>query len=423
MNTKKTLLTLSTILLFTFSLLTGCATPLETSIPIVIEDAKEESLVVTLPKDENTADSIEKPTEELEEPNVDESPIEKGESSSSKPPISGTLTVEFLDVGQGDSSLIITPKGHTLLIDAGNRGDYPLIASRLEAYSVKTIDILIATHPHADHIGSMEDVVKNIPIGKIYMPDATTTTKTFEGLLMAIDQKGYGVSIAKAGVHIDLEENLALKFVSPIGHESDLNNSSAVLHLTYGESSFLFTGDMEQEAEQKIRENIDVDVLKVGHHGSNTSSSHDFLKKVTPEISIISVGKDNKYEHPHMDALSRLATYSKAIYRTDESGSVVVKTDGLTYDIKGIKTTVTQQSPVKEAPVTVSPPKKTTPSVSEVIPEESPQVDTQTKQVFITKTGKKYHADGCRSLSKSKIPISKEDAMKKGLSPCGICKP
>lgn len=262
------------------------------------------------------------------------SPVEAPIENSIEKPTQNNLVVEFIDVGQADSTLIITPNNKSILIDAGESGDYEKIKNTIDNYNINKIDVVIATHPHADHIGSMQKVIENYEVGRIYMPDKIHTSKMFENLLLAIEDKGLEIDIAEAGVKIGLDDVLDLTFVSPSGGLEDLNNVSAVLRLTYRDTSFLFTGDMEKMAEDLIVDNVNVDVLKVGHHGSDTSSSEDFLNRVTPEIAVISVGEDNKYDHPSLDILERLNNIGATVYRTDEMGSITIISDGINLDIK-----------------------------------------------------------------------------------------
>lgn len=179
----------------------------------------------------------------------------------------------------------------------------------------------------------MQKVIENYEIGRVYMPDKIHTSKIFENLLLAIEKKGLVIDIAESGIKIDLDDTLDLKFVSPNSTFEDTNNNSAVLKLIYKDTSFLFTGDMETRAEDLIADNIDVDVLKVGHHGSDTSSSEVFLSKVTPTIAVISVGVDNKYKHPSQDILDRLNDIGAKVYRTDEMGSITITSDGINMEI------------------------------------------------------------------------------------------
>lgn len=242
---------------------------------------------------------------------------------------SGELKVHFLDVAQGDSIFIELPDGKCMLIDAGEREYAGRVISLIDCLGYTKIDYLIATHPHSDHIGGMQRVVENFEIGEIYMPEAISDTKTFISLLETIESKGLSINVAKSGVNIPLGNGAAAKFVAPVSIVDDLNNCSAVLHLGFGNRSFLFMGDAEIPEEDTITDNIDCDVLKVGHHGSKTSSGEAFLKKATPEIAVISCGEGNEYGHPHDVALMRLKYAGiKEFYRTDLSGTVTVATDG-----------------------------------------------------------------------------------------------
>ncbi len=241
----------------------------------------------------------------------------------------GNLHVFYLDVNQADSALIILPNGDSMLIDAGNAEDGAKIIKKIKSLGLDTVDYLIATHPHADHIGGMEKVVRAFDIGKIYMTNAQTNTKTFENLLLAIKEKGKNITRAKAGVEIFSEENISAHFVAPnADFYDDLNNYSAVMKLTYGQNSFLFTGDAEKLSEDQIRHNIKCDVLKVGHHGSSSSTTSNFLKKTEPQYAVISCGSDNSYGHPHDQVMERLEREKIKIYRTDRNGTIEAVSDG-----------------------------------------------------------------------------------------------
>lgn len=243
----------------------------------------------------------------------------------------GKLHVFYLDVAQADSALIILPDGKSMLIDAGNKEDGDKIVKTIQNLGLDTVDYLIATHPHADHIGGMEQVVRAFDIGEIYMTNAQTNTKTFENLLLAIKEKDEKIIRAKAGVEIFSDENICAYFVAPNADSyDDLNNYSAVMKLTYGENSFLFTGDAEKISEDQIRSNIKCDVLKVGHHGSSSSTTKNFLKKTEPTYAVVSCGKDNSYGHPDNEVIKRLEVQKINIYRTDTNGTVEAVSDGKT---------------------------------------------------------------------------------------------
>lgn len=241
----------------------------------------------------------------------------------------GKLHVYYLDVDQADSIFIQLPNGENMLIDAGTKDSGEEIVYTLKTLGVSTINHLVGTHPHADHIGGMQEVVESFDIADIYMPNAVTDTTTFENLLLAIKKKGNTITTAKAGVEILSDGNLNAAFVAPNSAEyEDLNNYSAVIKLTFGETSFVFTGDAEKLSEDEIRTNIKCDVLKVGHHGSSTSTSKNFLKKTEPTYAVISCGVDNSYGHPHREVMQRLEKAGIIVYRTDLNGTIESVSDG-----------------------------------------------------------------------------------------------
>lgn len=339
------------------------------------------------------------------------------------------LRVSYIDVGQADSILIQIPNGKNVLIDAGNNGDANTITSYLKKQGVSKLDIVIATHPHEDHIGSMDTVINTFGIGQVIMPKKDSTTQTYKDLIAAIQNKGLKITEAKAGLKLDLgaEVNALLLAPNSTSYE-DVNNYSAVLKLSYGTNTFLFDGDAQEQSENEVVNagfNLKADVLKVGHHGSHTSSSTAFLAKVQPKYAVISVGKGNSYGHPAQTTIDKLANIGAKIYRTDQSGTIVVESDGTNIIINAIESEVQPRAPtptVSQAPAE-SKASVSTPSASSVIAPVPPASTPQSLMVYITKTGKKYHKDGCNSLSKSKISISLTDAKSKGYGPCSLCNP
>jgi competence protein ComEC len=242
------------------------------------------------------------------------------------------LRVHFLDVGQGDCILVQFPNGQNMLVDAGKNDSAGTIIEYLQAMGITSLDYLVGTHPHEDHIGSLDQVIMRFPAGKVFLPKATATTRTYRDLLEAIAGKGLKVTTAKAGVSILDEEGLSVRVLAPLSSSyEDLNNYSAVIKITYGEISFLLTGDAEAESEKEILESsaeIRADVLKVAHHGSSTSTTPAFLSMVKPEYAVISLGADNEYNHPHATTLTKLKKSGANILRTDEKGTIVFTTDG-----------------------------------------------------------------------------------------------
>ncbi len=243
------------------------------------------------------------------------------------------LIVHYLDVGQGDCEFIELPDGRCLLIDAGESDYSDTVIKTIRDLGYDKIDCIIGTHPHSDHIGGLKNVIDSFDVGEIYMPRASNDTYSFEKLLRKISEKGLKITAAEAGKTVLESDEYTMKLLAPNStYYEDLNNYSAVLKLEYNGFSFLFTGDAERLSESEMLENfgdeLDCDVLKVGHHGSRYSSSAEFLSAVSPSYAIISCAKDNSYGHPHEEALNRLYGVGAQVLRTDQLGSITVCCDG-----------------------------------------------------------------------------------------------
>ncbi len=243
------------------------------------------------------------------------------------------MEVHFIDVGQGDAALIRIPGNKFILIDGGQPKYGPYIVNYMKQLGVKELSYLIITHPHIDHIGGLEDVVLSFPINEIYMPRVIHSTKTFESLLESIRSKGMKIKQAKSGVKLILGEDVEGIFLAPEHGKTyeNLNDYSAVLKITYDGKSILFTGDAEEISEKEMLNNqrdVKADVLKIGHHGSSTSTTEDFLEAVSPEYAVISSGKGNDYGHPHKETLERLDNKGVTILRTDINGTIILKIAG-----------------------------------------------------------------------------------------------
>jgi len=252
----------------------------------------------------------------------------------------GTLQVYYLDVGQGDSTLIRTPYGQNVLIDGGTNGQGENVVKYLKHYGVKELEAVIATHPDADHIGGLDTVIDAIPVKSVYAPRVSHTTKTYKDFLMAVKNRGLKIKAAKAGLELPLD-GVTAEFLAPVGdYGKDLNAWSAVLKVTYKNTSYLFSGDAERKSESdmvKSGANLKADVYKVGHHGSDTSTSAEFLKAINPTYAVISAGKDNKYGHPKDVIMKRLKKSNIKVFSTDQQGTIISISDGKTIKFEASK--------------------------------------------------------------------------------------
>lgn len=257
-----------------------------------------------------------------------------GTFQESKEPVfpaeSAALSVHYIDVGQGDSIFIQFPNGESMLIDAGENNMGETVCNYIKKQGETEIDYLVGTHPHSDHIGGLDTILETFSVGTLYLPDVSHNTKTFMDVVEAAQERGVKAEKAKAGVEILNTDNILVRFLSPVSATyEEVNDYSAVVSVSYGENSFLFTGDAEYTVENELRNHITPhDVLKVGHHGSNSSTTANFLEQIQPEYAVISCGADNEYGHPTEQVLSRLERFGCEIYRTDEQGSVVAISDG-----------------------------------------------------------------------------------------------
>ena len=274
-------------------------------------------------------------------------PFVESDDKTSVSTFSGdTLRVNYIDVGQGDSIFIQLPNKETMLIDAGEAYEVDNVINYLNNLGIKKIDYVVGTHPHTDHIGGLEEVINTFDVGAIYMPKVSSNSKTFEDLLTTISNKGLKVKTAKSGVVVLSEDNLKLEFIAPNSDNySNLNNYSAVLKLTYLDNTFLFMGDAETLSEDEITSDVDADVIKVGHHGSDSSSSVEFVKKVSPEYAIIMVGEGNSYNHPYQSIIDRYESVGAKVLRTDLDGNIICDSDGVDVTCKGDKESSSDSSP------------------------------------------------------------------------------
>lgn len=316
------------------------------------------------------------------------------------------LKVHYINVGQGDSTLIELPNGKNVLIDGATRSNGPIVMDYLDGLNIQKIDYLIATHPHEDHIGGLVEVVKQYEIGEIFMPKKVHPTIVFEDLLLIIKEKGYSITKAETGVVLFEDDDLSMNILAPLPemNGSNINNYSIANRLVFKNTAFVFTGDAEQQSEKNMVESgqdLEADVLKIGHHGGDTSSISSFLSAVNPDYGIISAGKDNHYRHPHINVLNRLADRGVQVFRTDQDGTVIASSDGEKIEFNQIKNSIVK-----------------TPNSAKRNSEEKERIE-----VYRTDSGSKYHQENCHTLKNSKVAIPLGKAKAEGLVACGICKP
>ncbi len=309
------------------------------------------------------------------------------------------IEVHFIDVGQGDSIYIKQGDSH-MLIDGGDVAYRDRVVDYLESKGVHKLDYVIGTHPHADHIGGLDKVIKDFEIGKIILPEVSHTTKAFERMLLAIEDKNLKISLPKLGDIHNLGKSKFTIIAPNSTSYNNLNNYSVGIKLDFANNSFLLTGDAEVESENEMVNNsldLQADLLKLGHHGSDTSTSEDFLEAVDPSYAVISLGKDNKYGHPDDSVLKRLEEKQIKVYRSDLQGTIVARGDGEKINIQ------TQNSP------------------------KSSNKKKPLNQNFIgNKNSKIFHRSTCSSLPKEENRIyfdKKETAINQAYEGCKICKP
>lgn len=324
-----------------------------------------------------------------------------------------TLTVSFLDVGQGDSIFIELPDGKTMLIDASEADQAAGIIDYIEGRGYNTLDYVVATHPHADHIGGMAEVLRAFEVGEIWMPNADSDSKTYENLLETVEEKEISLHVAEAGKTILTKESLDISLLAPCSAEyADLNNYSAVVSLTYGKTRFLLMGDAESLSEEEILQSgasVSADVLKLGHHGSSTSSSEAFVKAVNPTWGIVSCGEGNSYGHPHAETLALAEKLDIELLRTDLLGTIVMTSDGAS--VKYGDTESEGKSDSKPA------------DTAAAVTEEGAY------HWILNTSSKKIHREDCSSVksisehNRAESSKSVSELIAEGYSACGSCQP
>ena len=350
-----------------------------------------------------------------------------GKDFSITMPSGSRLAVHFIDVGQGDS-ILAESDGHYMLIDAGENDQAGTVVSYLKAEGVTKLDYVIGTHPHSDHIGGLDKVIDTFPVDKVLLPPVEHTTRTFEDVLDSIASRGLKITKPAPGDSYDLG-NASFTILSPVkDYGNDLNNWSVGIRLTYGDNSFVMCGDAENQAEEDIVNSgavLKADVLKAGHHGSSTSTSDAFLKKVSPSWVVIQCGKGNSYGHPHKETMEKLKKAGCQVLRTDEEGTITAFSDGKTITWSTGTAAVPGTSAGSGGNQTAAIPDSDNGAAAE---NEAGNPSTRSSYVINTNTGK-FHRPDCASATQMKpenrkdVTASRDELVQEGYEPCKQCRP
>ncbi|GAA0100831.1 hypothetical protein UT300012_15460 [Paraclostridium bifermentans] len=326
--------------------------------------------------------------------------------------------IHFINTGNSDSILIIQG-AKAALIDAGDNDDEQRVVSYLKKHGVTELEYVFATHPHADHVGGLDAVVDSIPVKNLFVSNGDADTKTYSDFINAMANKGVHPSVPRLDSEFKLG-TATFKVIS-VANANDLNNDSIVLEFVNGKDKALFMGDAEKEIEGKLNPG-DVDLIKIGHHGSHSSSSQDFLKRVTPEYAVITCGKDNKYGHPHKETMDTLKDMNIEVHRSDECGDIVFKStgNGFTVDCKkGSYEPGTEEKNSNAGKTAVAPIIAPKPKPQPVV---EPEVAPSSEVVYWTPNGKSYHTTkSCPTLSRSKTILSGTQSESGKSDPCDRC--
>lgn len=337
--------------------------------------------------------------------------LKKGNDDPVTPlPQDSSFAIHFIDVGQADAALVIC-EGKTMLIDGGNVDDSSLIYTYLQKRGITHLDYVVCTHAHEDHVGGLSGALSYATVGTAFSPVTDYDTKAFRNFATKVEERGKKLTVPEAGDSFSLG-SAKVTVLGPVKEYTETNDTSIVLRIVYGELSFLFTGDMESTAEKDLIDSgadLKSTVLKVGHHGSETSSSYRFLKEVAPTYGVISVGTDNSYGHPHEEVLSRYRDADVKLYRTDLQGDILcTSNDGKTLTFTTAKNNGIVTNPTEG---------------------DKSDSDTSAGEQYAyigNVNSKKYHATDCSSLPNEENRIyfiTKEEAESAGYTPCGSCDP
>ena len=314
----------------------------------------------------------------------------------------GSFQIHFIDVGQADAALVICD-GHYMLIDGGNAEDSDLVYAYLERHGAKHLDYMVASHAHEDHIGGLSGALNYAAVDTAFCPVTEYSSKVFQNMVKYLGEQGKSLTVPAPGDKFSLG-SAQVEILGPVKEYDDTNDTSIVLRIDYGETSFLFTGDMETGAERDLLDSgadVRATVLKAGHHGSDTSTSYQFLRAVMPQYTVISVGEGNSYGHPSDEVLSRFRDAGTEVYRTDMQGHVIAESDGKTVTFRTEKEADTATNPTGNSAL----------------------------QTYIGNTNsKKFHLPDCTSVKSiqdaNRVDFeTRLDAVLAGYEPCGRCKP
>lgn len=340
--------------------------------------------------------------------------------------VTGELNIHFIDVGQADS-ILIQQGNENMLIDAGNNDDENTLKNYLVSLGVKELKYAIATHPHEDHIGSMNYIINSLKVGQIYAPKVTASTKTYENLVNAVKNKAMQFKTPTVGETFYVGQAKCIILAPNSSTYDGLNNYSIVVKVEFGNNSFLFAGDAEEASEKEMLSkglNLKADLLKVGHHGSRTSSSDAFLDAVNPKYAVISVGKDNDYGHPNAEALNLLSSRGAAVYRTDLNGTIVATSNGnnISFNCNPVagstSVTYTDNSSNNNSNSNIS-------LIADIQNDNNVNIDQskeKNRSVYVSRNnGKVYHYDKTCSGLKNPNKMILEEAQNEGLGACSKC--
>ena len=324
------------------------------------------------------------------------------QGEAAPPAEGGSFQVHFIDVGQADAALVICD-GHYMLIDGGNAEDSDLVYSYLERHGAKNLDYMVASHAHEDHIGGLSGALNYAKVDTALCPVTEYSSKVFQDMVKYLEQQGKSLTVPAPGDKFDLG-SARVEILGPVQEYDDTNDTSIVLRIDYGETSFLFTGDMETGAEKDLLEsgaNVRATVLKAGHHGSDTSTGYQFLREVMPKYTVVSVGEGNSYGHPSDEVLSRFRDAGAEVYRTDMQGHVIAESDGKAVTFRTEKEADTATNPTGGSKV----------------------------QIYVGNAGtEKFHLPDCASAQNIQeenrvVFLARIQAVLSGYEPCGRCKP